>query len=84
MKGLEGMSYEDSLKTLTSLEKRRLRYKLLALHSFLRQGAAEGGADLFSLGPSDRTYQVGIAQSCIRGRLDWTLGSIFTDRMVEH
>lgn len=49
----------------------------MALYSFLRQGNEEGGADLFSLGSGDRVYPVGIAQSCTRGCLDWTLGSIF-------
>ena len=52
MKGLEGMSSEEQLRTLglSSLEKRRLRGDLIALCSFLRRGRGEGGADLFSLG----------------------------------
>jgi len=54
--GLEGMSYEEWLGTLglPSLERRRLRGDLIALYSFLRRGSGEGGADLFSLGSSDR------------------------------
>ncbi|KAK4832963.1 hypothetical protein QYF61_026789 [Mycteria americana] len=57
VKGLEGMSYEEWLRTLglSSLEKRRLRGDLIAPCSFLRRGSGEGGADLFSLGSSDRT-----------------------------
>ncbi|KAK4826782.1 hypothetical protein QYF61_011431 [Mycteria americana] len=57
VKGLEGMSCEELLRTLglSSLERRRLRGDLIALHSFPRRGSGEGGADLFSLVSSDRT-----------------------------
>ncbi|KAK4822458.1 hypothetical protein QYF61_015265 [Mycteria americana] len=57
VKGLEGMSCEEWLRTLglSSLETRRLRGSLIALYSFLRRGSGEGGADLFSLLSSDRT-----------------------------
>ncbi|KAK4829030.1 hypothetical protein QYF61_001805 [Mycteria americana] len=57
VKGLEGMSCEEWLRTLgwSSLEKRRLGGDLIALCRFLRRGSREGGADLFSLGSSDRT-----------------------------
>ncbi|KAK4827341.1 hypothetical protein QYF61_016788 [Mycteria americana] len=50
VKGLEGMSYEELLRTLglSGLEKRRLRGHLIARYSFLRRGSGEGGADLFS------------------------------------
>ncbi|KAK4811079.1 hypothetical protein QYF61_016365 [Mycteria americana] len=55
VKGLEGMSYEEWLRTLglSSLERRWLRGDLIALYSFLRRGSGEGGADLFSLVSSD-------------------------------
>ncbi|KAK4827007.1 hypothetical protein QYF61_013141 [Mycteria americana] len=57
VKGLEGMSYQEQLRTLglSGLERRRLRGDLIALYSFLRRGSGEGGADLFSLVSSDRT-----------------------------
>ena len=79
VKGLEDMSYEEWLRTLGlfSLEKRSLWGSLIALYSFLRRGSGEGGAERFSLGSRDPvTGRVGMAQSCIRGGLDWTLGSI--------
>jgi len=54
--GLEGMACEEWEKTLdlSGLEKRRLRGNLIVLYSFLRRGSGEGGAELFSLGSSDR------------------------------
>ncbi|KAK4830514.1 hypothetical protein QYF61_011456 [Mycteria americana] len=38
------------------LEKKRVRGDLIALYSFLRRQSGEGGADLFSLVSSDRTW----------------------------
>ena len=74
--GLEGMSCEERLRTLglSSLEKRRLRGDLIALHSFLRRGRGEGGDELFSLVPSARAC--GMVQSCTMGGSDLTLGRI--------
>jgi len=68
-KGLEGMS---------GLEKRRMRGNLIAFYSFLTGACGQGGAELFSL--SSPWYpaigRVRIVQSCTKGGLDWTLGSI--------
>jgi len=56
VEGLESVSYEERVRTLgvCSLVQRRLRVNLTTLYSFLRRGSGEGGADLFSLGSSDR------------------------------
>jgi len=62
--------YEEQLRTLSGLEKRRLRGDLVALHSVPRRERGEGGAELFSLGSRDRTCGNGSKLHQGRFRLD--------------
>ncbi|KAK4832448.1 hypothetical protein QYF61_023172 [Mycteria americana] len=77
--------YEEWLRTLglSSLKKRRLRGNLIALYSFLRRGSGEGGADLFSLGSSDRAHGNGSKLCQGRFRFD-TRKLFFTKRGVKN
>lgn len=57
VKGLEGVTCEEQLRILglSSLKNRRPKGDLIAAYNFLMRRSREGGADLFSLVPSDRT-----------------------------
>jgi len=85
VKGLEGMSCEEPLRTLdlSSLEKRRLRGNLIALYSFLRRGSGEGCAELFSLVSGDRMCRNGSKLHQGRFRLG-VRKHLFTKRVVKH
>ena len=79
------MSCEEQLSTLglSGLERRRLRGDLMALCSFRRRGSGEGGAELFSLGSSDRTPGNGSKLRQGRFRQDMR-EHFFTERVVKH
>ena len=84
VKGLEGMPCEEQLSTsgLFSLEKRRLRGGLIALHSFLRLGSGEGHADLFSLGSSDSTC--GNVSNLHQDRFNLDVRHLLNKRVIKH
>jgi len=85
VKGLEGMSCEERLRTLglSNLEKQRLRGDLIALYSFLRRGHGEGGADLFSLVSCERTR--GNGSKLHQGRFRLSIREhFFTKGVVKH
>jgi len=79
------MSYEEQLRTLglSTLEKRRLKGKLIALYSFLSRGNGERGVELFSLVSSGRRRGNSSKLHQARFRLD-IRKHFFTKRLVKH
>ena len=85
IRGREHLSYEERLRELGlfSLEKRRLRGRLIAAFLYLKEAYKKAGEGLFTRACRNRTRDNGFKLKASRFRLG-IRKKLFTLRMVKH